>query len=85
MINGFSARDIVDRKITGKRTIEISTSKKFHLFAASFMKKEGSVLLLSGGDGHNARFNILAVEPWLKITSKKDTTIITEHNKHTRV
>ncbi len=60
---------------------EIGTKKTFHELIAPFASKKGTVLLLSGGEQDSARYNILAAEPWLEISSKGTKTTITEEGK----
>ncbi len=57
---------------------EIKTDKPFYEIAAGFAHKKGTVLLLSGGDEDNARYNILAAEPWLEISSKGRSILLLE-------
>lgn len=66
-------------------TREIHTTKKFQNLAEYFVKKKGTVLLLSGGKHESARYNILAVEPWLEISSKSSDIFITEYGKVTKL
>ncbi|RKX84491.1 MAG: hypothetical protein DRP58_07135, partial [Spirochaetes bacterium] len=62
-------------------TQQIYTSKNFQDLAEHFVKNTGTVLLLSGGDHKNARYNILTTEPWLKISSKGSDIFITDHGE----
>ena len=64
---------------------EIFTKKPFYEIAAPFAEKKGTVLLLSGGEQDNARYNILAAEPWLEISSKGTRISITEQGKITEL
>ncbi|MCK5197687.1 MAG: hypothetical protein KAR21_05015, partial [Spirochaetales bacterium] len=60
---------------------EIETKKTFYELAAPFAQKEGTVLLLSGGEQDSAGYNILAAKPWLGISSKGTKISITEEGE----
>ncbi len=62
-------------------TKQIYTSKNFQDLAEHFVKNTGTVLLLSGGDHKNARYNILTTEPWLILSSKGSDIFITDHGE----
>ena len=68
-------------KIIDIITKEIHTTKSFQYLAEYFVKNKGTVLLLSGGEHDSARYNILAAEPWLEISSKGTDILITELGK----
>ncbi|MBU1342663.1 MAG: aminodeoxychorismate synthase component I, partial [Proteobacteria bacterium] len=54
-----------------QETIELD--RPFEQIAASFAEDTGTVLLLSGLHLDCSRYNILAVKPWLEVTSKNKT------------
>ena len=64
---------------------EIKTKKTFYELATPFAAKKGTVLLLSGGEQDSARYNILAAEPWLEISSKGTKISITEEGKISKI
>jgi para-aminobenzoate synthetase component 1 len=66
-------------------TREVKINKHFHEFAEPFVKNKGTVLLLSGGEQEHARYNILATEPWLEISSKGTNLFITEQGRTTEL
>lgn len=72
-------------KIKNIITKEIHTTKNFQDLAEHFVKNKGTVLLLSGGDHESARYNILAAEPWLEISSKGLEIIITDQGEVTEL
>ncbi|WDP92668.1 MAG: aminodeoxychorismate synthase component I [Desulfobacter sp.] len=51
---------------------EISPGFPFELAAARFAGDPGTVVLLSGSDMDCARYNCLAVDPWLELTGYRD-------------
>ena len=60
---------------------DISTTYSFSHLATYFAPKEGTVILLSGGEYENARYNIIATKPWLKISSKGNKLFISENGQ----
>ena len=60
---------------------EIKTQKPFYEIASPFAAKKGTVLLLSGGEQDSARYNILAAEAWMEISSKGNKINITKQGK----
>jgi len=75
----------VTSKLKNIITKQITTNKSFQDLAKYFVKNEGTVLLLSGGDHDSAQYNILSTEPWLKILSKGSNIFITELEGTTQV
>lgn len=51
------------------RATRIKTQKSFLDIASRYVHKTGTVVLLSGGQTDSARYNILAVQPWLSLCS----------------
>lgn len=51
---------------------EVQPPPSFPLYAASHSNRPGTVVLLSGTSLDCARYNILAIDPWLTISSKSD-------------
>lgn len=63
----------------------IELDRSFEQIAASFARDMGTVLLLSGSNLDCARYHILAVKPWLEITSKQERVSIRCRGKESRV
>src|SRR6056297_3014490 len=51
------------------RATKMKTQKSFLDIASRYVHKTGTVVLLSGGQTDSARYNILAVQPWLSLRS----------------
>ena len=64
-------------RITGIEEQTISGQDFFNDIAEQAAAREGSVILLSGGESDSAKYNILAAEPILTIRSKEDKTDLT--------
>ncbi len=62
---------------------EIDLGLPFELAAANFSKDPGTILLLSGTsqDGGCARFNILAIQPWLEIKGRGEALALRVDNE----
>ena len=63
----------------------IVLDRSFEQMAASFARDSGTVLLLSGSTLDSARYNILAVKPWLELVSKHKSVSIKYKGKETCV
>ena len=63
----------------------IVLDRPFEQIAASFAQDSGTVLLLSGSTLDSARYNILAVKPWLELVSKHKSVSIKYKGKETCV
>ncbi len=55
---------------------KIDLDQPFELIASKFADMPGTIVLLSGTDLDCARYNILAVKPWLTLTGKNKNLII---------
>ena len=55
----------------------VSINGSFEQIAARFAKEKGTVLLLSGSDLDCARYHMLAVAPWLEVTSRREQVSMT--------
>ncbi len=55
---------------------QISLDLPFEILASKFADIPGTVVLLSGSDLDCARYNILAVMPWLTLTGKEEDLLI---------
>lgn len=64
---------------------KIELDRPFEQIAAAFAKDAGTILLLSGSSLDCSRYNILAVKPWLEVSSKNETLCIGWHGKKVRV
>ncbi|MGM0642339.1 MAG: aminodeoxychorismate synthase component I [Thermodesulfobacteriota bacterium] len=63
----------------------VSLDKPFEEVAGRFAQKPGTVVLLSGGDLDSARFHFLAANPWLSVSSKRNTLKIRHLGRKTEV
>ncbi len=66
-------------------TRELVLNKSFQDLADFFVKKKGTILLLSGGKHKSARYNILISDPWLEISSKGSEINITQQGEKTKL
>jgi len=57
-----------------QETIELY--QPFEQIAAHFAKDKGTVLLLSGALSDASQYDILAIDPWLELTSRQDRVVL---------
>ncbi len=59
---------------------EIYLNQPFEIFASKFADIPGTIVLLSGTDLDCAKYNILALKPWLKLKSKGENLFVKYKN-----
>ncbi len=71
------------RGISGVRTETLHLEEPFADMAARFTHEPGTVVLLSGGDLDCARYHILGIHPWLRLTGRfGETTVSIDGASH---
>jgi para-aminobenzoate synthetase component 1 len=58
--------------LTGVYQEQLWMDQPFERLAEHFVMEKGAVLLLSGASSDAARYHILAIDPWLELTSRQD-------------
>lgn len=59
----------------------VALDQPFELVAQPFAEDKGSILLLSGAGLDCSQYNILAIDPWMTITSRQDTICLEYQNQ----